>query len=437
LQQSLRLLTLTNVELENALEAELEANPVLERDAASAELDTAPPPAPNVDWQAYFENAYPERAGYEPSEDFDAFANAPGPRMTLGVYLARQLEVSVVDPDDLELSLRLAAALDDNGYLRTPLSVLAEEMSVSSEELERVLTRVVQRLEPPGVGARNLRECLYLQWRRAGNDAPVAAGVIIDKYLEGIGRAAPGDFACAVGVTEAELTRALAFIRELEPRPGRAFGEEPNQALIPDVRVELQDGKVNVIVLDERVGRLYVSRYYRGLLRDSAHLDKATARFLNTRLRAAAWFIRAIHERRRTIEKVVAAIFARQRRFLVVGEAGLQPLIMEDIAAEVGVHVSTVSRAVAGKVVDTPRGIHPLKYFFTGALGGDDGDVSVARAKTLIQDIIEDEDKAEPLSDTELSLELARHGVCVARRTVAKYRRELKISGKYGRRTRI
>jgi RNA polymerase sigma-54 factor len=441
LQQSLRLLTLNNLEIEDAIEEELETNPVLEWEPSLSVGESVRPSlaerVENIDWQDYFENA--SRGGYfaESEDEFDQFASAPGTPVTLAEYLMLQLEVSGVTDSDFELAAGVISALDRDGYLRVPVASVAEEMGVEPSEAARVLIEIVQNLEPRGVGARDLREALFLQYQEVGDEAPPLAGVIIDKYLEQTVTKSPSELAAKFKVSQPEVEEAIDFIKSLEPRPGRAFGGEINPSLIPDVRIELVAGNVEITLLDDRVGRLYISPRYRALLAGDGDPDQETVRFLKNRLTAAASFIRSIHQRRRTVERVVAAIFKRQREFLVVGEPGLKPLTMEEIAEQVGFHVSTVSRAVARKVVDAPPGVYPLKYFFTGRVQAAEGPVSVKRVKAVLEDIIEDENKNTPLSDEELAAELSERGIRVARRTVAKYRRELKIPGKYGRMQRV
>lgn len=441
LQQSLHLLTLNNLEIEDAIEEELETNPVLEWEPGLSVGETIRPSlaerVDNIDWQDYFENA--SRGGYfaEGEDEFDQFASAPGPPVTLAEYLMRQLEASRVTDSDFELAAGIISTLDRDGYLRVPVASVAEEMGIEPKEASRVLVEIVQKLEPRGVGARDLREALLLQYQEAGDEAPPLAGVIISKYLDQTVTKSPSELAAKFNVSPAEVEAAIDFIKSLEPRPGRAFGGETNPSLIPDVLVELVAGNVEITLLDDRIGRLYISPRYRALLAGDGDPDQETVRFLKNRLTAAASFIRAIHQRRRTLEKVVAAIFERQREFLVVGEPGLEPLTMEEVAEKVGFHVSTVSRAVARKVADTPPGVFPLKYFFTGSVQATEGPISVERAKAVLEDIIEDESKIAPLSDEELAAELSQRGIRVARRTVAKYRRELKIPGKYGRQQRV
>lgn len=434
----MRILTLNNLELEAAVEQELETNPVLEWEPPPPE--TAPAPSDDrwdqIDWQSYFESSPWADPGAEEGE-FEPLATAAVPPVTLADHLLRQLEVMDLAPAELELATEIVSALDRDGYLRMPAAALAEEMGVAETEIRRVLVDVVQTLEPPGVGARDLREALYAQWRAAGEEAPPLAGVVIDKYLPQLATKNPSDVAAALKTSPEELARTVEFIRTLEPRPGRAFGGEPGQILVPDLRVELVDGDVVVTLLDDRAGRLFVSPAYRNLLTQGEDLDVETARFLRYRLTAAASFIRALHQRRRTVEKVAGAIFDRQREFLAIGELGLKPLTMEEVADRVGYHLSTVSRAVAGKVVDTPHGVYRLKYFFTGGVAAEEGAVAARHVQTLLQDLIAEEDKADPLSDEALAEKLAERGVRLARRTVAKYRKELRLPGKHERKKRI
>jgi RNA polymerase sigma-54 factor len=438
LQQSLRLLTLNNLEIEDAIGQEIESNPVLEWEPAASprESGTVSPAErlENIDWQEYFESASSGNYFYEREDEVDQLATALYPPVTLAEHLMRQLEVSDLSERDMELAVGIVSALDHDGYLRVPLVSAAEEMGAGVGEAERVLVEIVQKMEPRGVGARNLREALLLQ---LGEDAPPLAKVIIEDYLDQAVAKSPTELAAKLKVAGGEVEEAIDFIKSLEPRPGRDFGGEVNPSLIPDVRVELLNEKVEITSLDDRVGRLYISPRYRALLAGDGEADDETIVFLKNRLTAAALFIRALHQRRRTLEKVIAAIFERQRDFLASGEAGLKPLTMEDIADQVGFHVSTVSRAVAGKVADTPRGVFPLKYFFTGRVSASEGAISVKRVKVVLEDMIDDEDKASPLSDEELTAELSKRGINVARRTVAKYRRELDIPGKHGRKKNV
>jgi len=433
---------MNNLEVESAIDEELTSNPALEREPAAFETGggAEPVPAPaaeTIDWQEYFESAGEPGSPETEEPYYDPLANKAGPPVTLAAYLRRQLEVVYADDERYDLALAVTGALDEDGYFRDPPAAFAAAQGVGEEEVVAVLTEIVQRLDPPGVGARDLREALFLQWRAAADEAPPLAGVLIADHLGEIPKRTAEEFAASLGVPPEEVAGALAFIRSLEPRPGRPFGGEANVAVVPDLSAELSGGRLKITFLDEPSGRLYVSPLYRELLAPGAPVDEKTRRYLRARVAAAAWFVRALHQRRRTMEKVARAVFERQRDFLTKGAEGLKPLTMDGVAGEVDLHVSTVSRAVAGKTVDTPVGIFPLKYFFTASARADEGDFSVGRVKAVLADIVAAEDPRHSLSDEELAAALAARGVHIARRTVAKYRTQLKIPGKHERTRRV
>ena len=437
LQQALQMLLLTGVELTDCIEQELESNPALDIEREEGAViplsdGRGGGSIENIDWDDYFDGT---RGPYvqETDEPYDPLANQPARPESLTEHLTRQLEVICDDEETFNVAFAIVTALDIYGYLRIGLDELAEEISADPAEVERVLVDVVQELDPPGVGARDLRECLLVQWRLMSEPNAIA-GRLIGDYLDKIGRVSPAVLADKLGTDEADVVKAVEIIKSMEPRPGRAFGYSRNVPLIPDINVDLVDDKVRVRIDDDVGSRLYISPKYKNLLVNYKNLDATTKKYLQERIKAAAWFIRAIHQRRRTMRKVAAAVFEHQKDFLERGPMGLKPLTMEDVADEVGVHVSTVSRAVAGKVADTPAGIYRLRYFFTGAVAGDRGDVAVEKVKALLRGIIEDEDPTAPYSDEVLAEKLAERGVYIARRTVAKYRKELNIPSKHERR---
>lgn len=437
LQQALQMLLLTGVELTDCIEQELESNPALDIEREEGAViplsdGRGGGSIENIDWDDYFDGT---RGPYvqETDEPYDPLANQPARPESLTEHLTRQLEVICDDEETFNVAFAIVTALDIYGYLRIGLDELAEEISADPAEVERVLVDVVQELDPPGAGARDLRECLLVQWRLM-SEPNALAGRLIGDYLDKIGRVSAAVLADKLGTDEADIVKAVEIIKSMEPRPGRAFGYSRNVPLIPDINVDLVDDKVRVRIDDDVGSRLYISPKYKNLLVNYKNLDATTKKYLQERIKAAAWFIRAIHQRRRTMRKVAAAVFEHQKGFLERGPMGLKPLTMEDVADEVGVHVSTVSRAVAGKVADTPAGIYRLRYFFTGAVAGDRGDVAVEKVKALLRGIIEDEDPTAPYSDEVLAEKLAERGVYIARRTVAKYRKELNIPSKHERR---
>jgi RNA polymerase sigma-54 factor len=437
LQQALQMLALTGIELTDRIEQELESNPALEMEREEGAIiplsdGRSRGLTEDIDWDDYFDGTGGPYV-QETDETYDPLANQPARPESLTEHLTRQLEVICDDEGTFSVAFAIVTALDLDGYMRIPVEELAGEIRADPTEVERVLTGVVQELDPPGVGARDLRECLLVQWRLMPQPNALT-GRIIEEHLGDIGHITPSVLADKLGADEADVVEAIEIIKSMEPRPGRAFGHSRNVPLIPDITVDLVDGNVRVRIDDDAGSRLYISPKYKNLLVNYKNLDEKTKKYLQERVRAAAWFIRAIHQRRRTMRKVAVAVFEHQRDFLERGPMGLKPLTMEDVADEVGVHVSTVSRAAAGKVVDTPGGIYPLRYFFTGAVAGDRGDVAVEKVKALLREIIEDEDPKAPYSDEALAGKLAEKGVYIARRTVAKYRKELNIPPKHERR---
>lgn len=436
LQQALQMLTLNTVELADRVQEELELNPALELDQGEgaaiplSDGDLGPKIA-DVDWSDYFDGATGPFIR-ETDEPYDPLANRPAGDVSLTEHLVRQLEVICDDEEVFETAVGIVSAIDNDGYLTISAEELAAELGKYPEEVERVLTEVIHELDPPGVGARDLRECLLVQWRLTRDRDPLA-GRIIAEALADIAKKGPAFVAAEFGASVEDVAGAIELIRSMEPRPGRAFGATRNTPVVPDITVELVEGEVLVRVEDDAGGRLYISPKYKNLLLNQKNLDAKTKKYLQERIRAAAWFIRAVHQRRRTVRKVAEAVFSYQRDFLERGPLGLKPLTMEEVADDVGVHVSTVSRAAAGKAVDTPRGIYPFKYFFTGGVRGDRGEVAAEKVKVILNDIIDEEDPAAPYSDEALAGKLAEKGIYIARRTVAKYRNEMNIPPKHER----
>ena len=286
--------------------------------------------------------------------------------------------------------------------------------------------RAVQQLDPPGVCARDVKECLVLQLDQRREDYDFLRP-LIEEHLEDILRNRYPKVAKAVNCTMEELKEAIERIGELNPIPGALFGEEAAPHVIPDLRVELVDGEYRVMLEDASLPPLRISNYYARRLQQK-DLDPKTEQYLRDKLQSARWLIDAIQQRRATVFNITSSIVEDQKSFLDKGAMHLKPLKMQDIADRVGVHVSTVSRAIAGKYIQTPRGLYSLKHFFTGGVQRPDGAMEsweVVRQKLL--QVTENEDKRNPLSDEQLAAELAKQGIEIARRTVSKYRRLLKI----------
>ncbi|WP_416196404.1 RNA polymerase factor sigma-54 [Selenomonas sp.] len=314
----------------------------------------------------------------------------------------------------------LIGSLDGSGYLRVPLAEAARATQVSGAEAEAVLA-VLQSFEPAGVGARDLAECLRLQAVRRGIYEGLVAH-LIDRHLDAIAAGKIKEIAAAEGARPADVQFAVDIIRTLSPKPGAAYGAETPGYITPDVIVRRQGSGYHVELNDEGVPQLRISKLYQ----HAEGLDSETQAYISGRFRAALWLIKSIESRRTTIRRVVGEIVRRQRACIEQGPAALVPMTMQEVADAIGVHESTVSRAAAGKYVELPRGIVPMKSFFTANLAaGGAAAYSAVQVKRELAALIEGENPAKPLSDAKLAKLLEERGCAVSRRTVVKYREQL------------
>jgi len=334
----------------------------------------------------------------------------------------------------------VVGALDSNGYLSASddsLLALAAERGLAGgdAELGRAIA-IVQRLEPRGIGGRNAVEALLLQLDPRDPDYALLC-TLLEDFLEDVARNKLPAVAGAMGLEVPELEGLLDRLRELELRPASALDDEAAPAIVPDVLVLERDGGFEVVVDGSGLPPMQIDPEVRALSRDRA-IDGATRRHLKGRIDQARWLMQAVQQRKDTLHRVATSVFAHQERFLRDGPRALRPLKMGDVADGLGIHTSTVSRAVAGKHAQTPFGVLPLRWFFqaVGGGGGADGDGDVARdrVRDVVREVVDAEDKARPLSDEALQARLAELGHEVARRTVAKYRAELGIPSSYRRR---
>ncbi|MCS7161666.1 MAG: RNA polymerase factor sigma-54, partial [Gemmatales bacterium] len=357
--------------------------------------------------------------------------NTPARPQSLHDYLFEQLAFFDAPPRMLSLARFLIAQLDENGYLTSPLDQLAHLYhqatgeDVAVQDMEQAL-RLVQQLEPRGVGARNLKECLLLQLNPEWPNFHVLR-ILIEDHLEDLQHNRLPLIQKKTAFELPTIQRAIEQLKLLNPRPGAAFNPESAQYVVPDLVVERSEtGEYQVRLLDDYVPELRISKRYLELRQQAS--DPKTREFLARKIQAARWLKEAIEQRKRTLEKVARAILQRQRDFLEKGPEYIVPLRMQEIADEVGVHVTTVSRAVDDKWIQTPRGIFPLRRFFGGGLTTVQGEeVAWETIRQKLLDLIAHEDKANPYSDEELVRKLREQGLPVARRTVTKYRKLLKI----------
>jgi len=407
MQQAIKLLQLSRLELDQVLREEISQNPVLEE---------AEEPA-DEEWREQLERwqrgeeGLPRMDVWEEEEPVDLegrFSRRP----TLQDHLVEQVMLLATTPRRRALALTIVGNLDEDGYLRTPLEEIAQATGASLTEVGEAL-RLVQELDPPGIAARNLRECLLLQLHARGNPDPLAERLVRD-HLEELDR--PEELAGRLGIPLEEVNRALELIRSLDPKPGRALASAQVPYLYPDVYVFKEGGRWVIQVNEDGLPHLRINPRYRQLLAEG---DEETRRYVEEKLRRATWLIKNLYRRRRTLERVMESILRLQRDFFEKGPRHLKPLVLRQVAEDMGVHESTVSRVTANKYVHTPHGTFPLKYFFSGGKPTGQGDQVL---KDRIRKIIQAEDPNRPYSDDQIASLLRRQGFKVARRTVAKYR---------------
>lgn len=449
LQQAIRLLQLTRVELQEEVTQELLSNPVLEETTASEErpapagseplaTDSIPEPDPmdrfdsKIDVESYFQDYLETGMKYrgvssETPEDAPDQERFLSQAESLADHLLWQIEMSRMVGRELEVARMIVGNLREDGYLASTVQELAAASGEGEAEVEKVLA-LIQVMDPVGAGARDLRECLLVQLRHFGHGETVAARMV-DGFLPHLERDNPTQIAARMGISTEEAQEALRLIRTLDPKPGLKYNMPINPTVVPDVVVEKIAGEYKVLLNEDGMPRLRLNTRYQTMAEEgSAEAGQETMAYLKDKMRSALWFLKSIEERQRTIHKVATQIVEFQREFLEKGPSAMKPLILRDVADRVGVHESTVSRVVSNKHMQTPRGIFPMKYFFNTGLSTLDGvDVSSMKVKERIKSLVEGEDPGRPVSDQRLADLLKREGVILARRTVAKYREELRI----------
>jgi RNA polymerase sigma-54 factor len=329
------------------------------------------------------------------------------------------------DADTREVGEAIIGNLDDDGYLVATVEELSRMGPWPIEQVEATLA-LVQRFDPIGVAARDLQECLTLQLRHIGLESTPTER-IISEHMKALQKRRFPEIARALGIYVDEVQDAAENIAKLEPRPGRAFSPENQQYVLPEVFVQKINGEYTVTTNNEHIPHLRISNIYKDLLAQ-AESSPEVREYIRDKIRAGKFLIKSIHQRQQTILNIAGEIVKRQREFMDKGIAHLKPLTMVQVAEVVGVHETTVSRGVSGKYMETPQGIFEMKYFFTSGIQTASGeDMSNTSVKDMIIDIFKKEDPTKPLSDQEVVLMLAGKGIVIARRTVAKYREELRL----------
>ncbi|MFH1529183.1 MAG: RNA polymerase factor sigma-54 [Pseudomonadota bacterium] len=449
LQQAIKLLQLSRLELESLVQQELTENPALEEsveptddgaavgtlspEESGRELPSNPDhdPAPAAPEDMDFEKVLEQYEAFRPpqsgpvssAEDTPAFENRASAEDTLSDHLMWQLRMSSFGFEEQLVAAELIGAIDDNGYLRGDgIQLACDAVGVNAEYAEAVLARL-QTFDPPGVGARTLRECLLIQARLHIPEDTLVHKVIDERLDDLVGRSAL-NLQKSLGLTDVEMRRVIDAIASLDPKPGRGFSSGAAEYVIPDVFVERRNGEWVVTLNENGLPKLKVSDYYRRVLHQNKNAD--TRDFLKMKVRSAVWLVRSIYQRQATMKKVSEAIFRFQRDFLESGPRFLRPLVLRDVAMEVGMHESTISRVTTKKYAQTPQGLFELKYFFGARIENERGeDLSAQAVRERIRTLVEEEDSRKPLSDQAIVSVLKKENIKIARRTVAKYRQQL------------
>ncbi len=434
--QLLKLLQLPTLELQQLVRQELEINPMLEEvpegedlkegDGEGAEEPEQVPEADDkIDWQDYLQEemeAAPQSCETTPEvTGFPVIAC----RESLQDNLAAKLRIAAGNGDDVRLGEMIIGNLDGDGFLKTPLEEIARQAGCSQEQAEQAL-RGVQSLDPPGVGARDIRESLLIQLSRQGKEGSLAWRVVASQF-ELLERQRLPAIARALKTSVSEVARAQKVIAGLSPRPGSSLDSGDFRYVYPDVIIEKVGDGYQVIANDQNVPRVRLTTGYKQILRQTRGSNPEDRAYVAKRIEAARFIIRMIEQRRRTIRRILEAVVARQKGFLESGVRSIQPMTMGQVAQDIGMHESTVSRAVQNKYALTPHGIVNLRFLFGGGLRSDTGMDSSKGVKGMISDMVGGEDPGKPLTDGHIADQLKRRGVTIARRTVAKYREEEKI----------
>jgi RNA polymerase sigma-54 factor len=458
LQQAIKLLQMSKLELVEEIQQEMTENPVLEEaseDAAPAadrgEAEggaSSPPESPaeqkdpfsEIDYEAYFqdvESTYVPRSQREfGSEDLPSFEATLADSQDLASHLVWQLALSASTDDQKRIGEAIIGNLNEDGYLRASLNEIAEMGDWTLEEVEATL-RLVQGLDPIGVAARDLVECLVIQLRHLGQEG-TAAETLVRHHLDKLQARKYRELSEALGLDSEDLQAEIDIVRGLDPRPGQKYNAASSRYVVPDVYVVRIDDDYQVLLNEEGLPRLRISPVYRRMVERgaSAHTSSEAKEYVRGKLRSAFRLIKSLEERQRTIYKVARSIVKYQRDFLDYGIERLRPLVLKDVADDIGMHESTVSRVVNNKYMHTHRGLYEMRFFFHSGIatlaGGES--VSSLTVKERIRKIISGEDTRKPFSDAAIVGVLRSEGLQIARRTVAKYREELKIPSSSSRR---
>jgi RNA polymerase sigma-54 factor len=444
LQQAIKLLQLSRLELLDTICQEMETNPILEEQPAGStdeerrsegERDEAAEDTPDlpevtveeharddVDWESYIDE-YNTGWAESPFDQREAppFESVTSTKTSLYSHLTWQLNMSNLDEAQREIGVHIIGNLDEDGYLDSPLEEIALSVGHPLEKVEETLG-IIQNFDPIGVASRDMRECLLIQARFQNLGGTIVEKLIVD-HLGDLEDRKLGQIAKKLSVPVEEVLAAVSVLQGLEPKPGRSYSEDETIYITPDIYVFKIGDDYEIVQNEDGLPKLRINSYYKEILRSKDSVSDNAKTYIQEKLRSAAWLIKSIHQRQRTIYRVTESIVRFQRNFLDNGITSLRPLVLRDVAEDIQMHESTVSRVTTNKYVYTPQGVFELKFFFNSSISSVDGDAIASESvKEQIRNLIKTEKKRKPYSDQEISEVLKKMNIKVARRTVAKYR---------------
>jgi len=451
LQQAIKLLPLTNLELIEVIDHELSQNPMLEleeeaeekatdkdaregqRETKAQEKETDESQEPSkkeddLDFEAYFHQYFDDGfpSYYLGKKEIPSLENTLSRSPSLWDHLNWQANLTFFDKKEREVAHFIIGNINEDGYLAISLGEIAKTKGVSEEKISEIREKI-QKFDPVGVASLNLREVLLAQMDYLQIKDKIAQE-IVNSYLPLLEKSDYSQLAKTLGIPLSSLKNHIEIIKSLNPSPGRKYSQEKSFYVVPDILVSKEGNEFKITLNDEGLPRLKINRYYKSLLSKAAKDSPDTYEFLKDKMKKALWFLRSLEQRNQTVYKVAKYIVDKQKEFIEKGVDYIKPLTLLELAQEIGVHESTVGRVVTNKYFMTPRGVFSLKYFFHKSLVGDFGEeISSLRIKEKIKKLIDSENKKHPLSDIEIGDMLAKENFRIARRTVAKYRKQLKI----------
>jgi RNA polymerase sigma-54 factor len=454
LQQSLLILQTPLLELRNLVQQEMETNPVLEElpeDSGASERSDGEASADenfkdefeklaslDEEWRDYMAQSassnFDGRRGSKEADEKRQFLFDSIPvQETLQQNLIAQLNQTVLSADDRKAAELIIGNIDDDGFLRSTPEEMALNSGIPQNDFERGLG-LIQTFYPAGVGARDLRECLLIQLQRQGKEHSLEYGIVAE-HMDDLGRHRFPEIARRMAIDVEDVQKAADNIARLNPRPGQVFAAAPQNYVLPDVIVEKVDGEYQIAFNNEQIPHLRISNLYKDIIASGNTQTSDVKDYIRDKIRSGKFLIRSIHQRQQTIMNIAHQIVSRQRDFLEHGTSHLKPMTMAEVAEAVGVHETTVSRAVSGKYMATPQGVFEMKYFFTAGYQTASGEsLSNTSVKQAVLELVKHESGSAPLSDHEIVEILSERGIPIARRTVAKYRSELNILPSHMRR---